>query len=155
MEAAKNSVKKFMSNSGHHETTVHESVAPAVQQETVQKEQHERQTTAIDKEVHQDHYHTTEQPVKHSEVLPEQHHQNVMPTEHRSYEHDNADEVQRKLATEQSRYRDDTHHVEGARTSTAEPTVAGEHVHHHVHETIQPVVQKRMSPSSPQPIHMS
>ncbi|KAK5171755.1 uncharacterized protein LTR77_003391 [Saxophila tyrrhenica] len=143
MDAAKASVKKFMSSSGHHDTSVHEKVAPAVQQETINREQHERQTTAVDKEVHQDHYHTTVQPVKDSEVLPEQHHHNMMPTEHRSFEHDNSDSVKRSLDTEQAKYYDTTSQVEGRHTTTAEPTVAGEHVHHHVHETIQPVVQKQ------------
>jgi len=29
-------------------------------------------------------------------------------------------------------------------TRTVSPTIAGEHIHHHVHETIQPVVQKEV-----------
>merc|ERR1712193_412636 len=110
-------------------TTVHEKVAPAVTHETVNRTEHEDVQTAVDKEVHQDHYHTSVQPVHDQAQLPEQ--------------HDNNDEVQRKLATEQARYRDESQRVEGKHTSAAAPVVAGEHMHHHVHETIQPVVNKQ------------
>lgn len=77
MQAAKEAVKKFTNKDGHHDTTVHEQVAPAVTQETVTRQQEDRVQTAIDKEVHQDHYHTSVQPVQDSEVLPEQHHHKV------------------------------------------------------------------------------
>jgi len=143
MDSAKAAVKDFMSKSGHHDTTVHEKVAPAVTHETVNRTEHEDVQTAVDKEVHQDHYHTSVQPVHDQAQLPEQHHHNVIPVEHRSYEHDNNDEVQRKLAAEQARYRDESQRVEGKHTSAAAPVVAGEHMHHHVHETIQPVVNKQ------------
>lgn len=143
MDAAKSTVKKFMSKSGHHDTEVHETVAPAVQHEQVQQEQHERVQTAVDKEIHQDHYHVTEQPIQHQEVLPEQHHHQAAPVEERSFEHDDREKNERLLREQQSRYRDESQRVEGAHTSTAEPVIAGEHVHHHVHETIQPVIQKQ------------
>lgn len=122
---------------------MHEKVAPAVTHETINRTEHEDVQTAVDKEVHQDHYHTSVQPVHDKAQLPEQHHHNVIPVEHRSYEHDNNDDVQRKLAAEQARYRDESQRVEGKHTSAAAPVVAGEHMHHHVHETIQPVVNKR------------
>jgi len=143
MDKAKESVKKFMSKSGHHDTTIHENVAPAVQHEEVQRHQHEETQAAIDREVHQDHYHTTEQPVLHSETLPEQHHHNLIPVEHKSYEHDDAEQVKARLADEQSKYRDEQRFVEGEHTHATADTIAGEHVHHHVHENIQPVVQKQ------------
>ena len=45
--------KSLRSKSGHHDTTVHEKVAPAVQNETINKHRHEDVQTAIDREVHQ------------------------------------------------------------------------------------------------------
>ena len=143
MDSAKAAVKDFMSKSGQHDTTVHEKVAPAVKHETIERQKHEEYISAIDKEVHQDHYHTTEQPVLDKEVLPEQHHHNVIPVEHRSYEHGNNDEVEARLAKERAAYRDTVERVEGSTTRNVAPVVAGEHKHHHVHETIQPVIQKR------------
>jgi len=143
MDKAKDSIKGFLGKSGQHDTTIHEKINPAVQHENITRKEHEEATTAVDREVHQDHYHTSEQPIHHQETLPEQHHHNVIPVEHKSYEHDNADEVQRRLGEEQARYRDEQTRVEGEKTHSAAPIVAGEHVHHHVHENIQPVIQKQ------------
>ncbi|KAI3481839.1 hypothetical protein L1887_55547 [Cichorium endivia] len=134
MDSAKAAVKDFMSKSGHHDTTVHEKGAPAVQHESIERQKHEQYTSAIDKEVHQDHYHTTEQPVADREVLPEQHHANVIPVEHRSYEHGSNDDVEKRLAAERAGYVDTTERHEGQTTRDINPVIAGEHKHHHVHE---------------------
>ncbi|KAF7194597.1 hypothetical protein HII31_04103 [Pseudocercospora fuligena] len=143
MQAAKDAVNKFTSKHGHHDTTVHEKVAPSVQNETVTRNQEDRVTTAIDKEVHQDHYHTSVQPVHDKEVLPEKHHHNLVGVEHRNFEHDDHSKVKSTLDREAAKFKDTTERVEGQHTTTAQPTAAGEHVHHHVHETIQPVVNKQ------------
>lgn len=142
MDAAKNSLKDFMSKSGHHDTTVHEKVAPGVTHETINRERHEHIQTAIDKEVHQDHYHTSVQPVVDREVLPETHHHNLGAVEHRQFEHGNEREVAERLKVEAAQFHDKT--IEGTErhTKSVAPTLAGEHIHHHVHETIQPIVQK-------------
>jgi hypothetical protein len=129
--------------SGHHDTSVHETVAPAVTQETVNKTEHQNVTTAVDKEVHQDHYHTSIQPVKDTEVLPETHHHKVIPVEHRKIEHDDHEKNKHHLATQAAQFKNESVRVEGQHTASVKPIVAGEHVHHHVHETIQPVVQKQ------------
>ncbi|PPJ50230.1 hypothetical protein CBER1_07203 [Cercospora berteroae] len=143
MDAAKNAVKSFIHKDGKHDTIVHEKVNPAVVNETVTRQQEDRITTAVDKEVHQDHYHTSVQPVKDTQILPEKHHHNLAGVEHRNFEHDNADQVKQKLATEQARFKDTSTRVEGEHNTIAQPVVAGEHVHHHVHEQIQPVVNKQ------------
>lgn len=143
MESAKDSVKKFMSKDGKHDTTVHETVAPSIQNETISRKQHEHQTTAVDREVHQDHHHTTEQPISHSEILPETHHHQAAEVEHRSFEHGDSDKLKRGLDDERKKYYDTQTRVEGEKTRSENPTVQGEHVHHHVHETIQPVVHKQ------------
>ncbi|KAF2206474.1 hypothetical protein CERZMDRAFT_91959 [Cercospora zeae-maydis SCOH1-5] len=143
MDAAKNAVKSFIHKDGKHDTTVHEKVNPAVTNETVTRQQEDRITTAVDKEVHQDHYHTSVQPVKDTQVLPEKHHHNLAGVEHRNFEHDDASQVKQKLAAEQARFKDTSTRVEGEHRTTTQPVVAGEHVHHHVHEQIQPVVNKQ------------
>ena len=143
MESAKAAVKDFMHKSGKHDTTVHETVAPAVTKETIAQEQREHVTTAVDKEVHQDHYHTSVQPIKDAETLPEQHHHRMIPVEERQFEHGNDADVKARLGQEAAQFKDETRHVEGAHMTNAAPVIAGEHVHHHVHETIQPVVEKQ------------
>jgi len=144
MDSAKAAVKDFMTKAGHHDTTVHEKVAPAVTHETINRVEHEQVQTAVDKEVHQDHYHTSVQPVLDTQQLPEQHHHNIVPVEHRKFEHDSPEQVQQRLAAEQAQFRDQRERVEGEKTHSVAPVVAGEHIHHHVHETIQPVVNKQV-----------
>lgn len=142
MEKAKAAVSEFMAKAGHHDTTVHEKVAPAVTNETVSQHRHEENTTAIDREVHQHHYHTSVQPVQHQEVLPEKHHHNLLPVEHREHHHGNDADVKARLEREAAQFRDTQVKGDTRHTSSTVPTIAGEHIHHHVHETIQPVVQK-------------
>jgi hypothetical protein len=143
MEKAKQAVSGFMSKAGHHDTTVHESVAPSVQKETVNEHRREETQVARDREVHQDHYHTTVQPVQHQEVLPEQHHHNVKGVEHRTHDHRDHGAVKDKLQTEAAQFKDSSVRSSAQHsTSAAVPELAGEHVHHHVHEKIQPVVHK-------------
>ena len=143
MDKAKAAVQDFMSKAGHHDTTVHEKVAPAVQNETVTRTHHDNVTTAVDKEVHQDHYHTSVQPIKDTQVLPEQHHHNLVGVEHRNFEHGNKGDVDRKLNETSAQFKDTTQRVEGQHTTSQAPAVGGEHMHHHVHETIQPVINKQ------------
>merc|ERR1712093_728345 len=125
MDKAKAAVGSFLHKDGKHDTTVHETVNPAV-----------------DREVHQDHHHTSVQPIKDREVLPEQHNHQMAGVETRNLKHGNDEHVKERLAAEQAQFKNartvgDTQH-----TSSANPTIAGEHVHHHVHENIQPVIQK-------------
>lgn len=141
MDKAKAAVSDFMHKAGHHDTTVHEKVAPAVTNETVVQKRHEEAQTAIDREIHQDHYHTSVQPVHDREVLPEKHHHNIVPVEERHHQHGNADAVKARLEQEQAQFQS-SRSVQKEETHSVAPTIAGEHVHHHVHETIQPVVQK-------------
>jgi len=142
MEKAKAAVSEFMHKAGHHDTTVHEKVAPAVVNEKVTKVRHEEAQTAIDREVHQDHYHTSIQPVKDREVLPEQHQHNMVPVEHRELRHGNDEAIKARLEQERAQFQNAR--IEGGtqETHSVAPVIAGEHVHHHVHETIQPIVQK-------------
>lgn len=144
MDKAKAAVSEFMHKAGHHDTTVHEKVAPAVVNEHILKTKHEEAQTAVDREIHQHHYHTSVQPVKDKEVLPEQHLHRMQPVEVREIKHGNDAEVRARLEREAAQFRDQRIEGETRVTSSAAPTIAGEHVHHHVHETIQPVIQKEV-----------
>eukprot|EP01083_Nonionella_stella_P299742 1019699_1 len=139
---AKAAVAEFMAKAGHHDTTVHERVAPAILHETINKTQHEEVLTAIDKEVHQDHYHTSVQPVTDRQILPEQHTHNLVAVETREFDHGNAAEIEARLAREAAQFKDERVIGQTTHTHSVAPVVAGEHIHHHVHETIQPVVQR-------------
>ncbi|KAF1956083.1 hypothetical protein CC80DRAFT_535474 [Byssothecium circinans] len=142
MDKAKAAVSDFMHKSGKHDTTVHETVAPAVQHETVKPHEHENVTTAVDKEIHQDHYHRTVQPVQDREVLPEKHDVKLGAVQHRDFDHRDHEATKKNLAAEQAGFKDERIVQGETHSQSAAPTVGGEHVHHHIHETIQPVVQK-------------
>lgn len=142
MEKAKAAVASFLHKDGKADTTVHETVNPAVQHETVTNTRREEATTAIDREVHQDHYHTSVQPILDREVLPEQHSHKLAATERRDIKHGDDSDLKERLATEQAQFKN-TREVGPTQVSASiGPTVAGEHVHHHIHEKIQPVIQK-------------
>lgn len=142
MDKAKAAVSDFMSKAGKHDTTVDETVAPAVTNETINKTHHENVTGAVDREVHQDHYHTTVQPIQHREVLPEQHTHRAAAVEHREHHHGDSAAVKQKLEQEAAQFRNTTTQGQTTHTHSEAPVIAGEHRHHHVHEVIQPVVQK-------------
>ncbi|KAF1364966.1 hypothetical protein EJ07DRAFT_96908 [Lizonia empirigonia] len=142
MDKAKAAITDFMSKSGHHDTTVHEAVAPAVQHEVVKPHLHEEVQTAVDKEVHQDHYHRTVQPVQDREILPEQHTAKLGAVQHREFDHRDHDSTKRNLIDEQARFKDERRVDGTTHSQSAAAAIGGEHVHHHIHETIQPVVQK-------------
>ena len=101
--------------------------------ENVIQKRHEEATTAIDREVHQDHYHTSVQPVQDREVLPEKHHHNMIPVEHREHQHGNPEAVKARLEQEAAQF-SDSRQVRKEETHSVAPVIAGEHVHHHVHE---------------------
>lgn len=130
MDKAKAAIHDFMGKSGKHDTTVHETVAPGVQHETVKPHHHEEVNTAIDKEVHQDHYHRTVQPVHDREVLPEQHHAKLGGVQHREFDHRDHEGTKRNLATDQAGFKDERVVQDTTHSQSAAPTVGGEHVHH-------------------------
>jgi len=142
MNKAKEAVSGFLHKDGKHDTTVHETVNPAVVNETIKKNKHEETTTAVDREVHQDHYHTSVQPIADHEVLPEQHHHKIAPVKNEEFTHGNNNHVKQRLAAEAAQFKDTHSQGEFRETSAVAPTVVGEHVHHHIHEKIQPVINK-------------
>lgn len=125
-------------------TTLQE-VLPAVEHEHVQREQKEKEYVAVDRERHQDHYQTKVQPIADSEVLPEQHHHVNEGTETREFQHGDDKQAERALAAEgeQLGVHENKRDVSATHVTEDEAQVLdGEHIHHHVHEQVQPVIQK-------------
>lgn len=119
---------------------------PAVEHEHVQPERREKEYVAVDQERHQDHYQTKVQPIQDSEVLPEQHHHLKENSEKKVFHHGDDGEQKDRLKTEaeelgvheDKRVVAPTHH-----TQAEEETIEAEHIHHHIHENIQPVIEKK------------
>ncbi|KAK4188905.1 hypothetical protein QBC35DRAFT_179935 [Podospora australis] len=142
MDKAKRVVEDFTSRAGHHDTTVTENVAPAVEHETIRPTQHEEINTAINKEIHQDHYHRKVQPVHDTQVLPEQHMHKQGKVINREFDNRDDASTERALRAEAGKLRDERTVTGTTHTQSHAPVVQGEQVHHHVHETVQPVVHK-------------
>jgi hypothetical protein len=123
-------------------TVVEEDVAPTVEHETVVKEHEEKEKAVIDKERHQDHYHTTVVPAQDSEVLPEEHRYEDTATEVKEFEHDDG-AVKNKNEARNAGFQNINEEGKTVEKKTEEATEVGsEQVHHHLHETIQPVIEK-------------
>ncbi|KAF3006322.1 hypothetical protein E8E14_001979 [Neopestalotiopsis sp. 37M] len=121
-------------------TTVHKSKAPAIQHETVKPMEHQQHATEIDKDIHQDHYHRTVQPVKDKKVMPTKHTYNET-EDSRHYDHRD-DTAAKQFEQEGAQFRN-LREVEGTRrTQESAPARATENIHHHVHETVQPVINR-------------
>lgn len=141
MQRAKEAAQQFLHKAGQNDTTTHETVAPAVVEQTNRQHHHEHSQTAVDKEIHKDHHHTTVQPIVDRQVLPEKHEHHIAGTEHRHVDHGRND-VQGRLQQERSQFQNKT--IDGGVHQTHESSaqLVGEHRHHHVHEVIQPVIHK-------------
>jgi hypothetical protein len=115
------------------------TVAPAVEHTHAKKQHETREQTFVEKEKHRDHYHTTVQPLKDSEVLPEKH-DHSQETEHRSINHDDG-AANAKAEADRAGF-ESTSEQKQFESKTQEPTQGEEHVHHHLHETVQPIIEK-------------
>jgi len=129
------------SNGQEAEKTVDSEVAPAVEHEHVKKQHETREQTFVEKEKHQDHYHTTIQPLKDSEVLPEKH-DHIQETERRNINNDDGT-AKAKAEADRAGF-ESTSEQKEFESKTKEPTRETEHVHHHLHETVQPVIEKEV-----------
>jgi hypothetical protein len=130
MDKAKAAVSNFLSRDGKHETTVHKTVNPAIENERVTRAEQENVQKAVDREVHQDHYHTSAQPVQHRQVLPESHTHNMTCVEEREFRHGNDEHVRQRLEAEWAQFKSIREVGDVQHTISEAPTVAGEHVHH-------------------------
>ncbi|KAK0099878.1 hypothetical protein ONS95_013297 [Cadophora gregata] len=139
--SASTTATKSVSQDVDADTTVEAEVKPAVEHTHVKKAHETREQTFIEREKHQDHYHTTIQPLKDSEVLPEKH----------DYQQEKKEKnINRDDGTARQKAENDTAGYQSTidekkfESQTKEPTIVDEHVHHHLHETVQPVIEKEV-----------
>jgi len=142
-KTTKNSSQSSAPNSSKQDVdqTVDAEVAPAVEHTHVKKQHETREQTVVEKEKHQDHYHTTVQPLKDSEVLPEKH-DYTQETKNVSVNRDDGG-AKAKAEADAAGFKS-TKDQKQFESKTQEPTQVGEHVHHHLHETVVPVIEKEV-----------
>lgn len=127
---------------GQKDTTVEQEVAPAVEHTHVKKVHETQEQTVVDRERHQDHYHTTIQPLKDQDIEATKHDQVTADTiERQVNKDDDAAKIKAKAEADRAGL-ESTRDEELHEKTSKDDTIVGEHVHHHVHETIVPVIEK-------------
>jgi hypothetical protein len=144
MQRAKAAAASFLSRDGKHKTTVDQDVNAAVTEEHVKPHEHETVLTAVDREVHQDHHQTRIQPIVAKETRAETSEHVMAPAVHKTFDHTNEAETRQKLESERAAFANTSVTHEATHSTTMAPAVTAERVHHHVHEHIQPVIQKEV-----------
>ncbi|KAF3918660.1 hypothetical protein AA313_de0205395 [Arthrobotrys entomopaga] len=141
MQAAKQAVSEFLHHGNKHSVDIEQETKPAILHETVAESQHENVVHAIDREVHQHHHQIHVQPIQQKVVEDEKHHHKVIPIEHRHKHHGKDQQIETALAAEHGRFKNEQK-VLPVQTSSQQNVMVGEHVHHHVHDYIQPVIER-------------
>lgn len=141
MQSAKQAVSEFLHHGNRHSVDIEQETKPVVVHETVAQKQHEDVTQAVDREIHQHHHQIHVQPIKEKVVEEEKHHQKIIPIENRTTHHGRDQAIATTLAQEYGRFKDEQQTLPVQVTNSTN-VVVGEHVHHHVHDYIQPVVER-------------
>ena len=89
-------------------------------------------------------FRSTVQPIRDESNVPATHEHAVANKETREFRHGNDQRIHQALEAEQAQFRDTTDLGAQLHTTSMNKTVAGEHVHHHVHENIQPVIERNV-----------
>ncbi|KAI0162341.1 hypothetical protein GGR57DRAFT_517666 [Xylariaceae sp. FL1272] len=151
MEIASNMLGKVMGHSDpdtdtnkpvENAETHTKDTAPAVEHEKIRHKHEHREQEVIDRERHQDHYKTTVQPLKDRDVAGTEHRYESAGVQHRNITHDKGDDARAILARKKAQFDDTSVDVGTEHTRTKEAPEVHEHVHHHLHETIQPIIEK-------------
>lgn len=72
--------------------------------------------------------------MKDREVLPEHHSHNIIPVEHREHHHGDTEAIKARLEQERLQFQNTRNEGRTHESHSVAPVIAGEHVHHHVHE---------------------
>jgi len=140
-----NHVKEFLSSSAKNDSTeVCSETAPEIVQANIKPSEQHENIEAVDRERHIHHHQHRVQPIVAQETLPTQHQHVISEPIVREHKHDMLPEHREKLEQQRTMYQPSETVNQVQRSEVALPAQANEHVHHHVHETIQPVIQKEV-----------
>jgi len=142
-------VKSMLKPGKDTATTVESTVAPEVTHEHVRPQEQEIHNKEVfqDRDIH--HHQHRVQPVVDSVVDKTKHVDNVLDTEHVHRNYDLGKEGQQKLNTMHDGFQDEQTMGDVERSRVEGKTNVGGRTTHHIHETIQPVVEReRVQPTT-------
>ena len=134
--------KAFLGTGKAGTTQTHETVAPAVTQERVQKSVHEQTQVVEDREHHITHYQQRVQPIADRQVDAEVHRHNTVAVEERVHHQELSDGAKKALNEQQNAYKDSRTVLPTTHTKETLAAVGQDVTHHHVIEQIVPVIQR-------------
>jgi len=143
MSGITNGVKDFFKSSNKPDSTeVCSEVAPEVVQEHVIPQERVETVEAIDRERHIHHHQHRVQPINDAQTLETSHIIQTAPEVLREHKEDMLPEHQQKLHEQRTQYANQQVVDDVQRTQANLGTQVNTHEHHHIHETIQPVIQR-------------
>jgi len=135
-------IKKVLSPQKAHDTTLSTEIAPEVVHETVLPSERLEVRKDILQEHELHHHQQRVQPVTDQRILETQHKAQTLETEHHHLKNEMAHDDKTRLEGFHTQHRDEQNVADTERTRVdLDPTVR-EKFHHHIHETIQPVIQR-------------
>ncbi|CDZ96283.1 hypothetical protein [Phaffia rhodozyma] len=136
-------VKEFLATHNKTGSTeVCSEIGPEVLQETIIPHVHTEQATAIDRERHIHHHQHRVQPIVATEHLAEEHITQIQPAVVQERHEEMAPEKLEMLEKLKTQHKNTRTIAPTEETVAVLGTTASEHVHHHVHEHITPVIHK-------------
>ncbi|KAK4687664.1 hypothetical protein P7C73_g2457, partial [Tremellales sp. Uapishka_1] len=136
-------VKSFLKDSNKADSTeVCSEVAPEVVQETVRPTEQVETAEAIDRERHVHHHQHRVQPIVDQQTLDTQHVHSTAAAVTREHKEEMLPEHQQKLNEQRTAFQNTQTQADVERTGVNLGTHVNEHEHHHIHETIQPVINR-------------
>ncbi|WVQ83770.1 hypothetical protein IAT38_005914 [Cryptococcus sp. DSM 104549] len=136
-------VKDFIKGSHQADSTeVCTETAPEIVQETVRPQEHVQTAEAIDRERHVHHHQHRIQPIEHKQTLDAKHVHVTAPAVTREHKEDMLPEHQETLEKQRNLHLPSTTTGDVERSNVSVGTHVNEHQHHHIHETVQPVIQR-------------
>lgn len=130
---------------GQDTATMDRNTAPEVEHETVKRRHEQREQKVLERERHQDHHKTTVQPLQEREVMPKQHFHEQAEVQHQRVNRDVDRDAEAMLERKQAQFQNTSKEAGTRNEFVQEPTLSSERTHHHLYETVQPVVEKGRS----------
>lgn len=91
--------------------------------------------------------------MNHTVTLPEKHVHNLIPIKHVTHQKEDTEATKARLAAELAQFKNSSVTLPTTHSSKVHAPVIGTHYHHHVHETVQPIIYKETH--VPEVVHTS
>ncbi|KIR97337.1 allergen [Cryptococcus deuterogattii 2001/935-1] len=136
-------VKDFFKSTAKPDSTeVCTETAPEVIEEHIRPQEHTESVEAIDRERHIHHHQHRIQPIEHKQALDPKHVHVTAPAVVREHKEEMLPEHQETLQKQRTMHSNQQTTGDVEKSHAHLGTHVNQHEHHHIHETVQPVIQR-------------